>query len=41
VKAALDAIQGKQVEKRIDTGVTVVTLENLNTPEIQKLLNPL
>lgn len=41
VKCAYDAIQGKPVEKRIDTGVTVVTLENINDPEIQKLLNPL
>jgi ribose transport system substrate-binding protein len=40
VKAALDAINGKEVEKRIDTGVTVVTLENVDTPEVQKLLNP-
>ncbi len=41
VKSAYDAIQGKPVEKRIDTGVTVVTSENLNDPEIQKLLTPL
>jgi ribose transport system substrate-binding protein len=41
VKAAIDAIQGRPVEKRIDTGVTVVTLENFNDPEIQKLLYPL
>lgn len=41
VKCAYDAIQGKPVEKRIDTGVTVVTLENLNDPEIQKILNPI
>jgi len=40
VKAAIDAINGKAVEKRIDTGVTVVTMENFNEPEIQKLLNP-
>ena len=41
VKTALDVINGKQVEKRIDTGVTVVTMENFETPEVQKLLNPL
>jgi len=40
VKSAYDAIQGKPVEKRIDTGVTVVTPENMNEPEIQKILNP-
>jgi ribose transport system substrate-binding protein len=41
VKAALDAIAGKPVEKRIDTGVTVVTMENFNEPEVQKLLYPM
>ncbi|HOQ32362.1 MAG TPA: ABC transporter substrate-binding protein [Candidatus Hydrogenedens sp.] len=40
VKSAYDAIQGKPVEKRIDTGVTIVTPENMNDPEIQKILNP-
>ena len=40
VKAAIDALEGKPVEKRIDTGVTVVTQENLNDPEIVRLLNP-
>ncbi len=40
VKTAYDAIQGKPVEKRIDTGVTVVTMENINDPEIQKVLYP-
>ncbi len=41
VKAAVDAINHKPVEKRIDTGVAVITKENLLTPEIQQLLNPL
>ncbi|MBX3180436.1 MAG: ABC transporter substrate-binding protein [Candidatus Hydrogenedentes bacterium] len=41
VKAALDAIAGNPVEKRIDTGVTVVTMANFNDPEIQKLLFPM
>ena len=41
VKAAHDAINGQPVEKRIDTGVTVVTQQNFDTPEVQKLLNPL
>ncbi|MBI4559237.1 MAG: ABC transporter substrate-binding protein [Candidatus Hydrogenedentes bacterium] len=40
VKSAIDHIQGRPVEKRIDTGVTVVTMENFNQPEIQKLLYP-
>lgn len=41
VKTVLDAIAGKTVEKRIDTGVTVVTMDNFEDPEIQKLLYPL
>ncbi|MFA6239449.1 MAG: ABC transporter substrate-binding protein [Candidatus Hydrogenedentales bacterium] len=41
VKAAFDHIKGQPVEKRIDTGVTMVTQENMNDPEILKLLNPL
>jgi ribose transport system substrate-binding protein len=41
VKAAIDAINGKPIEKRIDTGVTVVTMDNFGQPEIQKLLYPL
>jgi len=40
VRAAVTLIKGGQVEKRIDTGVTIVTLENVVTPEVQKLLNP-
>jgi len=40
VKAAVDAIQKKPVEKRIDTGVIVVTTDNLSQPEVQKLLYP-
>lgn len=40
VKAAIDAIEGRPVDKRIDTGVTVVTMDNFDDPEIQKLLNP-
>ncbi|MBX7254739.1 MAG: ABC transporter substrate-binding protein [Candidatus Hydrogenedentes bacterium] len=41
VKAAYDYIKGEKVEKRIDTGVTIVTQQNLNDLEVQKLLNPL
>ena len=40
VKAAVDVLNGRTVPKRIDTGVAVVTQENLKDPEIQKLLNP-
>lgn len=40
VKAMVDSILGKQIEKRVDTGAMMVTPENMNTPEAQKLLNP-
>ena len=31
---------GKPVEKKIDTGVMLVTKENLETPEVKTLLHP-
>lgn len=40
VKTAVAAIAGKPVEKRIDTGIKVVTMENFNDPAIQKVLYP-
>jgi ribose transport system substrate-binding protein len=40
VKALVDHLQGKPVEKRIDTGVTLVTADNMNDPQIQELLHP-
>jgi len=40
VKTAVEVLQGKQVEKRIDTGIVMVTKENMDEPEVQKLLNP-
>ena len=40
VKAMIDTLLGKPVEKRIDTGVMIITPENMNSPEAQKLLNP-
>lgn len=33
-------LAGEPVEKRIDTGVAMVTPENLDTPETQELINP-
>lgn len=33
-------LQGQTVEKRVDTGVMVVTPENKDTPEIKDLINP-
>ena len=40
VKAMIDSLSGKSVEKRIDTGVMLITPDNMNTPDAQKLLNP-
>jgi ribose transport system substrate-binding protein len=40
VKAVVEHLQGKPVEKRISTGEAMATPENMDTPEIQKLLNP-
>ena len=39
VKAVAMAIKGQPVEKKIDTGVTVVTKDVLDKPEIKALLN--
>lgn len=40
VKYALDVLQGKEVPRRVDTGVYVVTKDNLDDPEIRRLLFP-
>jgi ribose transport system substrate-binding protein len=38
VKTLVESLQGKEVPKRIDTGVKLITKENIDTPEIQALL---
>lgn len=40
VKTMMEHLQGKPVEKRIDTGVMIVTPENMDTPEVKNLLHP-
>lgn len=40
VRTMVEHLQGKGIEKRIDTGVTIVTPDNLDAPEIQTLLHP-
>jgi ribose transport system substrate-binding protein len=40
VRTMVESLQGKAVEKRVDTGVTMATLDNLNSAEIQALLHP-
>lgn len=38
VKTIVDKLNGKPPEKRIDTGVSLLTKENMNTPEMKQLL---
>jgi ribose transport system substrate-binding protein len=40
VKTALEASKGQKVPATVDTGVNVITKENMNTPRSQELLNP-
>jgi len=40
VMTMVEHLQGKKVEKRIDTGVVLVTPENAEKPEIKELLYP-
>ena len=40
VRALCEKLEGKTPERRIDTGVTLVTRENLSDVKIQELLNP-
>ena len=40
VRTMVEHLQSKGIEKRIDTGVTMVTPDNLDAPEIQMLLHP-
>lgn len=40
VKTMVESLQGQPVEKRIDTGVTMITPDKLDAPEVQTLLHP-
>ncbi len=40
VKTLFKHLKGKRVRERIDTGVTLVTQENMDEPDVKKLLNP-
>ena len=40
VRTLVSHLDGTQVERRIDTGVTVATRENMDTDEIRQLLSP-
>jgi ribose transport system substrate-binding protein len=40
VKTALAASKGEKVEAKVDTGVNLITKENMDSPRSQELLNP-
>lgn len=40
VKAMIDHIEGRPVEKRINTGEAIATPENMNEPRMKELLHP-
>ncbi len=40
VKAAVDHLRGKEVKPQVDTGVHLITLDNLDSREIKDLLTP-
>jgi ribose transport system substrate-binding protein len=40
VKTMVDNLLGRSVEKKIDTGVMLVTKDNMQSPEVQALLRP-
>jgi ribose transport system substrate-binding protein len=40
VKTMVESLQGKQVPPVIDTGVSIVTPENMDTADVKKMLNP-
>jgi ribose transport system substrate-binding protein len=40
VRIAVDLINGKTVERFVDSGCSLVTTENVNTPEAKELLTP-
>jgi ribose transport system substrate-binding protein len=40
VKTMVEHLSGKPVEKRVDTGVALVTPDNLEDPKIKELLRP-
>jgi len=40
VKTLVDHLLGRKIEKRVDTGVTLITPGNMDTPEAKGLLHP-
>ncbi|HKV41519.1 MAG TPA: substrate-binding domain-containing protein [Blastocatellia bacterium] len=40
VETIVDSLRGKPVEKRVDTGVYMITPDNMDSPEMNTVLNP-
>jgi ribose transport system substrate-binding protein len=40
VRTMVESLQGRPVEKRIDTGVVMITPDNLDAPDMQSVLHP-
>ena len=40
VTTAYKALKGEKIEKRLDTGVSLVKLSNIDQPDIQAIVNP-
>jgi ribose transport system substrate-binding protein len=40
VMTVMKHLRGETVEKRVDTGVTLVTSENIEQAEVKELINP-
>ena len=40
IRTMVEHLQGKPVPKTVDTGVMLVTLDNLHDPEVQATINP-
>jgi ribose transport system substrate-binding protein len=40
VKTMVESLVGRPVADRIDTGVMLVTKENMSSPEVNELLHP-
>ena len=40
VKTLVEHLRGRPVDKRLDTGATLATKENMDQPEIKELLEP-
>jgi ribose transport system substrate-binding protein len=40
VKTMVAHLKGRSIERRVDTGVTLVTRENMNEPQVKELLEP-